>query len=339
MTRARLAGAIAIMGALVAAAPCARAEPVTLRLASVAPDGTAWARELKAFGREITGSTHDEVQVKWYLSGIAGDELQSHERVQRDQLDGILSGGMLCQRLAPSMRAAGMAGEFRDRDEAHYVMGRLKPIVDQEFAKAGYVDVATAGMGFSVLFSRTPIRTMADVRKLRPWLWSLDDVLRTQLGAMGINVVPLPVEGSARAYDEGKVDGFVGLPSAALAFQWSAQARYVIDLRVGYLTGCMLLSRRAWDALSHDNQQVIESAAAKLQVRIQETTRRMDESLLSGLFAKQGLQVLAVPPSLQAEFAAAAREAQKRVEKLAPPGTVERVSAWIAEFRAAAQKR
>jgi TRAP-type transport system periplasmic protein len=334
--RARAAVVVAAFAVLPAAAV---AEPVTLRLASVAPDGTAWARELKAFGRDITASTRDNVQVKWYLSGIAGDELASHERVQRDQLDGILSGGMLCQRLAPSMRAAGMVDEFRDRDEAHYVMGRLKSTVDAEFAKAGYIDVATAGMGFSVLFSRTPIRTMADLRQLRPWLWSLDDMLRTQLGAMGVKVVPLPVEGSARAYDEGKVDGFVGLPSAALAFQWSAQARYVIDLRVGYLTGCMLVSRRAWDALTHDDQQAIAAAAAKLQVRVQETTRRMDESLLGGLFSKQGLQAQPVQPALQAEFAAAARDSQKQAEKLAPPGSVARVTAFIAEYRAAHREK
>jgi hypothetical protein len=73
-------------------------------------------------------------------------------------------------------------------------------------------------------------------------------------------------------------------------------------------------------------------------VRIQETSRQMDESLLSGLFAKQGLQALPVAPSLQAEFAAAAREAQKQVESLAPAGTVERVSAWIAEYRAARKR-
>ncbi|MGZ3441954.1 MAG: TRAP transporter substrate-binding protein DctP [Polyangia bacterium] len=312
----------------------ARAEPVTLRLASVVPDGTGWARELKAFGREVTAATHDNVQIRWYLGGIAGDELQQHERVMRDQLDGVLSGGMLCQRLAPSMRAAGMAAEFRDRNEAHHIVGRLKPTLDAEFAKAGYVHIASAGIGFSVFFSRTPIRTMADLRRIKPWLWSLDDVLRTQLAAMGIRIVPLPVEGSARAYDDGRVDSFVGLPSAALAFQWSAQARYVMDLRVGYLTGCMLVSRRAWDTLSHDDQQAIESAAAKLQVRIQETTRQMDESLLSGLFAKQGLQTMPVPPALQAEFDASAREAQRQVEKLAPPGTVERVAGWLAEYRA-----
>jgi TRAP-type C4-dicarboxylate transport system substrate-binding protein len=311
----------------------AHADPVTLRFASIVPEGTGWARELRAFGREVVTQTHENVQIKWYFGGIAGDEVQSHERVQRDQLDATISGGMLCQRLAPSMRAAGMAAEFQDRDEAQYVMQRMRPTIDAEFAKAGYINIGTAGIGFSIFFSRTPIRSMADIKHLRPWLWSLDDVLKTQLGAMGINVVPLPVEGSSHAYDEGKVDSFVGLPSAALAFQWSTQARYVMDLRVGYLTGCMLVSRRAWDALSHDDQQAIQAAAAKLQARVQDTTRQMDESLLSGLFARQGLQVLPVPPALQAEFAMSARDAQKMVEKLTPPGTFERVSAWIGEYR------
>jgi TRAP-type transport system periplasmic protein len=311
----------------------AHADPITLRFASVVPDGTGWARELRAFGREVAANTHDGVQIKWYFGAIAGDELQSHERVQRDQLDGTISGGMLCQRLAPSMRAASLASEFHDRDEAQYVMARLRPTIDAELAKAGYINIGTAGIGFSIFFSRTPIRTMADIKHLKPWLWSLDEVLRTQLGAMGISVVPLPVEGSGHAYDEGKVDSFVALPSAALAFQWSTQTRYVMDLRVGYLSGCMLVARRAWDALSHDDQQAVSTAAAKLQVRVQDTTRQMDESLLKELFARQGLQVLPVPPALQSEFAASARDAQKMVEKLAPPGTFERVSAWIDEYR------
>ncbi len=60
-----------VLVALVAAALSARpataaAEPVTLRLASVAPEGTAFARELRAFGREVQAATHDTVTVKWY---------------------------------------------------------------------------------------------------------------------------------------------------------------------------------------------------------------------------------------------------------------------------------
>ena len=170
---------------------------------------------------------------------------------------------------------------------------------------------------------------------MHPWLWSLDDVLRTQLGAMGVNVVPLPVEGSARAYDEGKVDSFVGLPSAALAFQWSTQARYVIDLRVGYLTGCLLFSRRAWDTLSHDDQQACESAAAKLQVRIQETTRTMDESLLSGLFAQAGAAGGGGAVALQASSRRRRARRRSRRRSWCRRGRSSSVATWLGEYRTA----
>jgi TRAP-type C4-dicarboxylate transport system substrate-binding protein len=331
MSAARLVFASALF--LSSPAPIASAEPVVLRIATTAPEGTSWAREVRAFGRDVITATHDGVQFRWYFSGIAGDELQVHQRIQRDQLDGILSGGMLCQRLSPSMRAAGLAAEFRDGDEARYVMQRLRPIVDGEMLKAGYFNLGFAAIGFSVIFSRTPVRTMEDLRKLRPWLWNLDEVLNTQLVAMGVPVVPLPVEGSARAYDEGKVDGFVGLPAAALAFQWSTQARYVTDLRVGYLVGCVLIARRAWDSLGHEQQQSVLAAAGKLQHRVEDAARKNDEMLLGGLFARQGLQAMPVATALQSEFASAAREARKSVEPLVAPGMVDRIGGWISEYR------
>jgi TRAP-type C4-dicarboxylate transport system substrate-binding protein len=328
----RLSALCQLLLLLLWAAPAA-ADPVTLRMASVAPDGTSWAREMRAFGREVAAATHEQVQTKWYLAGIAGDELRQQERMERDQLDGVVSGGMLCQRLAPSLRAASIAGMFRDREEALYVLNRLKPTIDAEIERAGYVNVAEAGMGFSVVFSRTPVRTMAELRRMRPWLWSLDEVLGTQLSAAGIKPLMLPVQDAGKAYDEGRVDGFIAVPSAALAFQWSAAARYVTELHIGYLTGCMVVSRRAWDQLSHDDQQIVKAAAAKLAARIEDAARQIDETLLKGLFARQGMIILPASPALQAEFNETAHATQKTVENLAPPGVVERIAGWLAEYR------
>ena len=68
-------------------------------------------------------------------------------------------------------------------------------------------------------------------------------------------------------------------------------------------------------------------------MRIHEATKQMDDSLLSGLFAKQGLRALPVPSALQAEVTAAAFDARKQVDKLVPPGTIERIAGWIVEYR------
>jgi TRAP-type transport system periplasmic protein len=325
---ARVAAGLAV----IVFAGAAAADPIVVRLSSVAPEGTAWARELRAFGREVGTVTNDEVQIKWYLSGIAGDELSQDHRVKLDQLDGMASGGMLCQRLAPSMRAAALVGEFRDRAEANFAVNALRSRIEAEMLEHGYVYIGPAGMGFSVIFSKKPVRTMADLRALRPWLWNLDDGLRNQLDAMGLHPVPLAIEDGGRAFDDGRIDGFVSLPSAALAFQWSTQARYVIDLRVGYLTGCLLVARRAWDTLGHEQQQLFLSATAKMQARLADVASQIDHQLLSGLFARQGLTALPVPPQLQAEFSELAK---KTLGADKPPlaSTLQEVARITEEYR------
>ena len=61
---------------------------MTLRFASVAPEGTGWAREFKAFARDAEAFSNGQVRVKWYFGGIAGDESVVPERIKRGQLDG-----------------------------------------------------------------------------------------------------------------------------------------------------------------------------------------------------------------------------------------------------------
>src|SRR5207302_11516654 len=50
------------------------AEPVTLRLATIAPQGSGWAREFSAWARDIEVGTHGAVRMKIYYSAIGGDE-------------------------------------------------------------------------------------------------------------------------------------------------------------------------------------------------------------------------------------------------------------------------
>lgn len=83
----RLRQIVAPMALLLCAATAA-AEPHVIRLSSVAPEGTGWARLLRSFTRDVESATGGDVKVKWYLGGIAGDEVRVLERIRRDQLDG-----------------------------------------------------------------------------------------------------------------------------------------------------------------------------------------------------------------------------------------------------------
>src|SRR5258708_27797331 len=110
------------------------------------------------------------------MGAIAGDEVTVSQRIHNGQLDGAASGGMLCTRQAPAMRILRIPGLVQDRHQANYVLGRLRPIADEQFRKAGFVNLAFTLLGPSVLFSREPIRSFDNLRHANVWRWDLDEV-------------------------------------------------------------------------------------------------------------------------------------------------------------------
>jgi TRAP-type C4-dicarboxylate transport system substrate-binding protein len=322
-----------VAAALLAAAP-ALAESVTLRIATVAPEGSAWARELRAYARDVDSSSDGALRIKIYFGGIAGDEMKVLERIRRDQLDGAI-GSELCTRLAPSMKVARLVGLFQNRDESAYALSRLKPTLDHEFLQAGFINLGEAGLGPEVLFTRTPVRTLADLQARRLWIWDLDEMLKAQSPALGMHTVPLPIDQAAGAYDAGSIDGFVAIPTATLAFQWSAQARYLLDLRLSFRSGCEFVSSRAFDALPLPARQVLLTASAKLAQRVESIGREQDEALMAGLFSKQGLQTVRLSESLRSQFFELAQQARRAGgERLVPRPLLDKVVSWLADYRA-----
>jgi TRAP-type C4-dicarboxylate transport system substrate-binding protein len=312
----------------------ARGEPVTLRMAAIAPEGTAWAREVRALAREIETETRGEVRMKWYLGGIAGDEQSALERVRHGQLDG-LAGASFCERLAPSLRALRVVGLFQNRSEILYVLSRLKTTLDEEFHRSGFENLADTVFGADVFFSRRPIRNMADLRSTRWWMWSNSPIYRATLPAMGVRMVVSDVSEVAKLYQGGQADGFISPPSVALGFQWSVLASYFMPLETAMLPGCVVLANAAMDPLHVDQQQVVRAAAAKFGLRFAQMSAALDDALMDGLFEKQGLKKVPVAPQLRAEFFQAARMVRDQLgEKLVPQALLGRVLALLADYRA-----
>jgi TRAP-type C4-dicarboxylate transport system substrate-binding protein len=312
----------------------ASADPVRLRLSTPAPEGTAYARELHSFSREISSRTSGHVDAKWYMGAITGDEQTQIERMQRGQLDGAgLALG--CERLAPSLLAIRVVGLVRSRDEANLVMRKLKPRIDQEMSRAGFVGLGLSTLGSIVLMTRTPVRTFAELKKQRLWVWDKDEIQLRLLRTMGLQPVPLPVETAGAAYDEGRLDGFLAVPGAALALQWSARTRYFLTFPLGQMSACFVVSQRSFDPLPLDERAVVAAAAAKLSARIEEVGRDLDAALLQRLFERQGLKQVTPDPSLATQFLEEARHAREKLdEKMVPRELMTQVLGWLADYRA-----
>jgi len=325
-----------VLLAVVAWEGSARAEPKrTLRLATVAPQGSGWARAIAGFSRSVERRTDGRVAIKVYWGGVAGDERQVAARIAKGQIDGTASGGMLCGAVMPSMRVLRIPGVCQHRDEAAYVMDQLSPRLEKEARAAGFELLGYAGLGPSVVFSRRPIKSMKELRATKMWRWEHDLVAVEVENKMGMSPRPLSLRAGAKAFDEGVVDGFYAIPSAALAFQWYVQADYLLPLAGDYLTGCLVVRTNALDRMSARDQRILSEEAAALMVRLEELGRQQDRALLGGVFEKHGLETLSVSKKLRAEFFAAARGARAGLdESLVAKDLLSDVLRMLADYRA-----
>ena len=316
-------------------AASARAEPqVRLRFATIAPEGTGWAREVKAFAREIESESNGRISMHAYLGGIAGDDAEMGSRMRKDQLDGALSAGMLCQELVPSFVIYRIPGLVQNRAEVNYVTTRLFPRMQKEARQHGMILLTTGSLGTDVVLSRVPIDSMEALRKLKLWQWDLDRTSVAFARAMGIQSVPLPVNEAGRAYEEGRTDGFIAIPSAIFGFQWFSRQLYMSQLPFAPLHGCALMTATTWDRLAPDLREIVAAASIKFGLRISATTTAQDEELLGGLFEKQGVRSVPVSPLLRTQFLDAAHAARDQLgDKLVPAELLLLVQSFLADYR------
>jgi TRAP-type C4-dicarboxylate transport system substrate-binding protein len=311
-----------------------RAEPISLRMAAIAPEGTTWAHEIGTFSRDLETESNGQVRLKWYLGGIAGDEMTALQRVRRGQLDGI-AGASFCDHVAPSMSVIRVAGLFASRDEVSYVLGRLKPLFDEEARRAGFVSLADSVFGADILFTRQPVRTVAEMAAVRWWMWNQSPTWLAMMAAMGWHSLPSSLEDLTTSYQRGLIDGFIVVPGAALAYQWSTLATWYTPIETAWLPGCLMISNAAMDPLSLDQQRSIRTAAAKFRMRWNDATAHLDEALVEGLLQKQGLKRVDVTPQLRATFAAVTEAARGRLDdRVAPRASLRQAEQLLEKYRA-----
>jgi TRAP-type C4-dicarboxylate transport system substrate-binding protein len=315
------------------ARPSANEPGRVLKMGTTVPDGTLWAHELKRFAETIEQRTAGRVRVKWYFGGITGDELEERDRILRGELDGA-GWSIGCSHVAQSLRVGRLPAVFLSRDEATDVLNHLQPLFEKEAHEKGLVFIGSVALGQDVLFTRKPVKNLDELKRLRLWRWSTDGVANAASREMGFQIVELPISEAARAYDEGRVDGFFVVPSGALSWQFSVRARYLVDLPSNVISGCLVMAERSLLSLSLADQAVVRDAGAVVRERVGVVTRDLDDKLMHGLFAKQGVVRVPISEDFRAQFFAAARLARDRVaESTVSKPLLDRVLKMVGDFR------
>jgi len=69
------------------------AQQVVLKMGTLAPEGTAWAKAFRDIGREVEQKTNKQVSLRLFPGGVLGDEEDMLRKVKVGQIQGALLTG------------------------------------------------------------------------------------------------------------------------------------------------------------------------------------------------------------------------------------------------------
>jgi TRAP-type C4-dicarboxylate transport system substrate-binding protein len=244
-----------------AAATGAPAQTMVMKL-STATLNDAQHEWMKRFAAKIETASGGRIKAELYPASQLGAIPRQIEGTQLGSIQAWIGPPEFLVGLDQRFELLSVPGVLQNDQQA------LKIIADPEFSKAFLSLGANKGLVGASLFmtgpvgfaSRTPIRTLADIRgkKVRVLASPFQTEQLAKLGGTG---VPLSLGDVLPALQQGTLDGAMGALPVFSALQYFDSAKYMTETGHAYIYSTAWFSKRWFDALPADLKTIVMDTA------------------------------------------------------------------------------
>lgn len=276
------------------------AQAATLKIATVAPEGTVWMKEMREAGTNIKTRTAARVDVKYFPGGVMGNDAAVLRKMKLGQLQG---GAFTAGELSPVYADAqiySLPFLFTTLDEVAYVRKTVDPMLREGFRKAGLEAVGLSGGGFAYLMSTKQVRSKDELRATKVWSPQNDKIAQVAFEKAGVPVISLPIGDVYTSLQTGLLETVGITTSGAIAFQWHTKVKHVVDLPLSYVVGVLALDSKAYGKLSPEDQKIVDEEFHQAFVDMDAAGLKDNESARAAL-VKQGIRFEA-PSAAEQQF-------------------------------------
>lgn len=272
----------------------------TWQMSAHAPDGNYLTQTARAFAEDVARLSDGELTIDVVSNSVLLKRADLKRGVQRGivPIGEVLVSALGNEDAIYSADAVPLlATTFED---AKTLWDATKPIYEEKFAEDGLVMLYSAPWPPQGIYMQSEVTDASSFEGVKFRAYNPATARLAEL--MGAVPATIATSEISQAFSTGVISGMITSPTTGVDSQAWDYVPYYYDVRAFIPKNVILVNKRAYDALSDDVKAALQEASDLAETRGWAAAEEATVSATDTL-AANGMQVIATPEGLQADFA------------------------------------
>ncbi|MBN1878688.1 TRAP transporter substrate-binding protein DctP [bacterium] len=294
-------GIAVIFGVALSIPATIHASALTLKLATMAPEGSIWMQEIDLLNKDLETATNGSIKIKVYPGGIMGDDDVVLRKIRVGQLDGALFTTNALSKMNSDIYVLTYPGIFKTSDEVDYYLDRQSGYLFTSLQSKGYEVLGMMSLGFTYTYTTVPIEKIEDMKNAKAWLWDNDPVMTAMYSHLGVTPIAVGIGDVMTALQTGLLNTVFNTPTGIVSLQWFTRVREMIDLPLTHSFGAFVLKSQTWEKIPDDVRLIVRDLVQKHALEITRKTREEDQKA-RGVISGKNVSIKKPGPELTSDL-------------------------------------
>jgi TRAP-type C4-dicarboxylate transport system substrate-binding protein len=274
------------LAALLPAGPAAA--QVTIKLGTLAPQGSTWHELLKELGQRWEQVSGGKVKLKVYAGGVQGNEGEMVRKIGINQLQGAAITNIGLHDLLSEPQALAVPFLFADEAEMGCAFEKVRPRIEGILAAKNIVALHWSNVGEFRLFCSNPYKSPAEMKDAKVFCWEGDPKSAEAWRASGYRPVVLSSADLYPSFQTGMIECTTNIPLFVLTTRVFEKAKYMHEAKWGNLLGATIIRKDVWEKIDPALRTQLQAVAVELGKRVDTEIARLNADAIAAM-KKQGL--------------------------------------------------
>lgn len=280
-----------VLAALLACLSSTARAQVTIKLGTLAPQGSSWHDLLKDLGQRWEEASGGQVKLRIYAGGTQGSESDMVRKMEVGQLQGGAISNVGMHDVVAEPQGLSVPFVFQNEAQMQCAFKKLRPRLDAALDAKGYVAVQWSTIGAVHLFCDKPHKSPADMGSTKVWAWDGDPKSVEAYRLAGLFPVVLSSSDIVPSLQTGMIECVPNVPLYMLTTRLFEKAPYMMDTAWAYIIGATLVRKETWLKIPADIRPKLIAVGTELGNQIDAEVRRLNQDAIAAM-QKQGLKVV-----------------------------------------------